>query len=140
MRAAGVVADHSADGAAVVGGRVGRKGQLDGFRLVAQRVEHHARLHAGESSLRVELEDPIHVLGEIEHHGDIAALAGQAGACSARQNRGAVFAAGRHGSHHVVGIARHDQADGNLAVVRSVGGVHRAAATIETDFALNVLL
>ena len=37
-------------------------------------------------------------------------------------------------------FARHDQTDRNLAVVRSVGGVHGAAGAIEPHFALNVLL
>src|SRR5258708_6959167 len=67
-----------------------------------------SRLQPGKSLFRVELEDPIHILGEIEHYGDIAALPGQAGACSACQDGGPVFAAGRHGSDHVVCIAWDD--------------------------------
>ncbi len=105
--AAGVVSDHAANGAAIMSGRVGCERQLMSFSLIAEGIEDNAGLHPGESLLRVELEDPVHVLGEIEHHGDIAALAGQAGACSARQDWGSVFAAGRHGSHHVGSIAGH---------------------------------
>ena len=138
--AAGVVTDHAADGAAVVGGRIGRKRQLVEFRLPAERVEHHPGLYAGEALLWIELEDPIHVLGEVEHYGDIAALSGQAGACSAGQDRSSVFTASRHGSHDIVGIAGNHQPDGNLAIVRSVGRIHGAAPAIETDFSLNVLL
>ena len=35
----------------------------------------------------------------------------------------------------VVHVPRHDDADGNLAVVRCVGGVQRAASAIEADLA-----
>ena len=63
---------------------------------------------------------------------------GQAGARAARQDGRAEFAAGRDGGDHVVGIARDDQADGNLPVVRAVGGIKRAAAAIEAHFAANI--
>ena len=46
----------------------------------------------------------------------------------------------RHGRDHVVGVARHDEADRHLAVVRAVGGVERAAAAVEADFAANLAL
>src|SRR3984885_11471507 len=140
MGAAGVVSDHAANGAAVVGRGVGSKGQLVDFCLIAERVEHHTGLHAGEALLRINLEDPIHVLGEVEHHGYVAALARQAGACSAGQYRRSVLAASCHGSHYIVGIAGDHQTDGNLAVVRSVGRVHGATSAIETDLSLDVLL
>ena len=46
----------------------------------------------------------------------------------------------RHRRDHIVGVARNDEADRNLAVVRAVGGVQRAAAAIEADFAANLAL
>ena len=61
------------------------------FGAFAQRVQHHARLDTRESCLGVDLQDPIHVFREIEHHRDVAALPGQARARAARQNRGAKF-------------------------------------------------
>ena len=44
--AAGVVADHAAQRAAVVRGRVGAEGEVMSLRRVAQVVEHDAGLHA----------------------------------------------------------------------------------------------
>ena len=85
----------------------------------AQRVEHDAGLHAREPALRIELEDPVHVLREIEHDRDVAALAGEARAGAARQHRRAELAADRDGRRDVVGVAGHDEADRNLAVVRA---------------------
>ena len=52
---------------------------------------------AREAALRIDLEDAVQVLGEIDHDGDVAALAGQAGAAAARENRRAMLAADRDG-------------------------------------------
>ena len=104
---------------------------------VAQRVEHDARLHAREPLARVQLEDLVHVLREIEHDRDVAALPGEAGAGAARQHGRAVLPARRDRRDHIVGIARNHEADGDLAVVRAVGRVQRAAAAVEADFALD---
>ena len=41
---------------------------------------------------------------------------------------------------HVVFVARNDEADRNLAVVRGVGGVQRAAAAVEAHFAADLPL
>ena len=138
MRPAGVVADHAADGAAVVRRGVGRKRQLMALGLVAESVQDDARLYPGESVLRVDLEDVIHVLRKIENDSHIAALPGQTGARSPRQNRRAILPARRHRRAHVLGIAGNHQANGNLTVVRSVRGKQGAAAAIEADFAAHL--
>ena len=135
MRAAGVVADHAAERAAAVRRRIGSERQLMRFGGVAQRIEHHAGLHAREPADRIDLEDPVHVLREVEHHRDVAALAGEAGAGAPRQDRRVELPARRHRRDHIVGIARNDETDGNLTVVRAVGGVQRAAAAIEAHLA-----
>jgi hypothetical protein len=46
---------------------------------VSQRIEDHTWLDAGETLNRIDLENPVHVFAEIENHGDIAALPGEAG-------------------------------------------------------------
>ena len=61
-------------------------------------------------------------------HRDVAALAGEARAAAARQDRRAVRAADGDGRDHVVDVARDDDADRHLAIVRGVGRVERAAA------------
>ena len=135
MGAARVVADHAAQRAAAVRGRIGPERQLVHLGGVPQRVEDDARLHAREPALGIDLEDPVHVLREIEHHGDVAALAGEAGAGAARQDRRVERAARRHRRDHIVRVAGDDEADRDLAVVGAVGRVERAAAAVEADLA-----
>jgi len=133
VRAAGVVADHAADGAVVVGGRVRAEGQAVPPRRLVQRVADDPRLHAGDPLPGVELEDAVQVLGVVQHHGDVAALARQAGPAGTVEHRRAVLGAGGHGRHHVVGRRRHHHADRHLPVVRPVGGIRRPASGVEPD-------
>jgi hypothetical protein len=137
VRAARVVANHAAEGAAAVGRRIGTERQLKGFGSSAQRIEHDARLDARKSAARVHVEDRIHVLAEVEDDGDVAALAGKAGPGAARENRRLVRPTRRDGGRHIGGVARNDEADRNLAVVRGVGCIKRTAAAIEPHFAAN---
>ena len=105
----------------------------------AQSVEHDSGLYAGDAAGGIDFENPRHVLGKIEHDGDVAALAGKRRAAAAAQQRRAELAAERDRGENIVGIAGKHYADGNLAVVGAVGGVERAGAAIETDFAIESL-
>ena len=131
MRAARVVSDHAAKRATAVRRGIRPEGQLMRLRLVAQSVEDDARFYSGKSFACIQLRDPIHIFREVEHDRDIAALACQARARPARQNRRAEFPANGHGSDDIVGITRHDQTNRNLTVIGGVGRVERPAATIE---------
>ena len=131
MRTAGVVSDHPADTAAVMGGRVGCKSELMKLGAIAQGIEDHAGLNASKPALGIEFQNLVHVGGEVQDDGDIATLSGKAGSRAARQHGRAKLSARRHGRDYVFSVARHHQADGNLAIVRAIGGVERAAATIE---------
>ena len=91
--AAGVVADHAADGASAVGGGVGGEGEGEFFCGFADAVEDDAGLDvdgAGDGSTCAHL---VHVLREVEDDGEVAALAGERGAGSAREDGGVEFAA-----------------------------------------------
>jgi hypothetical protein len=83
----------------------------------------------------IQLDDLVHVLGKVQHDGDIAALSGQAGSGSSRKDRSAVFPARGHRRDHVFGMTRDNQPDRNLTIVRAVRGIQGAAAAIETYFA-----
>ena len=107
-------------------GRIRGEGQIMFFRGIAQPVEHDAGLDAGEFLRRVEFQNRVHIFREVHDHGHIAALAGQAGTPSARENRCPHLPACGHGGHHVGLIQRQNQADGHLAVIGSVGGVESA--------------
>jgi hypothetical protein len=136
--AAGVVADHPADRAAVVTGWVWSEGQVMFFGSVAEVVEDDSGLHAGEAAIWVDLEDVAHVLREIENHRDVAALSGQRRTASATEKRRAEFAANRDRGDNVVRIARQHYADRDLAVIRAVSGVESAARIVEADVSANI--
>src|SRR5262249_49105667 len=104
----------------------------------AQMVENDAWLDAGDALLGVNLQNLRHVLGEVEHDGDIAALARERGASAAAKHRGAVLAAGGDGSNDVVVVSRNYDANWDLAIIRAVGGVECAAAVIKPDFTADV--
>jgi hypothetical protein len=65
----------------------------------------------------------------------IAALSGQAGSGSSRQDRSAIVPARGHRRDRVFSITRDNQADRNLTIIRAVRGIQGAAAAIETYFA-----
>jgi hypothetical protein len=136
MNAAGVVADHAAESAAIVRGGVGREGEVVLFGGGAKGVKHHSWLHAGDAAGGIDFENPRHVLREIEDDGDVAALAGERCAGATAEKRCAELAAERDRGENVIGIAREDDADGNLAVVGTIGGVEGACAAVETDVIL----
>ena len=140
MRAAGVVADHAAKAAMVVRGRIGTPGQL-ALRLphgrIAQLVAYGSGQHARPALGEVHLQHAVHVLRPVDDDGDIAALACQAGAASAREHRRAEAAAGCHGLHHVFFRLGNHHPDRHLTIVRSVDGVHRLAARVEAHLAFH---
>src|SRR6266566_1824347 len=77
MRAAGIIPDHPSERAAAMGGRIGTKSEMVFLGLISQRVQDDAGLNSGESPVRIDLEDLVHLLGEVQDHRDIAALPGQ---------------------------------------------------------------
>ena len=101
MDAAGVVADHAAEGAAAMGGGIGSECQMMSFRSLAYTIENDAGLDARLTTLHVEVNDAIDILGKIEHHGHVAALAGEAGAGATRKNGRVKFAAGGDGGFDI---------------------------------------
>ena len=120
-----------------MGGGIGSEGEVMFFGGVAQSVEHDAGLHAGDAARGIDLEDFRHVLGKIQHDGDVAALAGERRASAATQQGRAEFAANGNCGQHVVDVVGKNHADGDLTIVRAVGGVEGAAAVVKANFAAN---
>jgi hypothetical protein len=131
---AGVVADHPAYRAVVVGGRLGAEDQpAMGTGLLVELVEDDTGLHDREAAVSVDRLHRGEVLGEVHHHGDVAALAGEAGAATAGEDRRAELTADRDGRDEVIDRPRDDDADRDLPVVGGVGGVQGPGAAIEAD-------
>lgn len=126
MYAAGVVTNHAAEGAAAVRRRIRGKSKFVALGLSAQRVKDDARLHACAPGDWIERKDGVQMLGKVDDYGNVAALASQTCASSARQNRCVEFTACCNGGNNVVNGERHHKTDGNLAIVRCIGRVECA--------------
>ncbi len=135
MRAAGIVADHAAQRAAAVGRRIRAEGQRMFLRGVAQRVADRAGLDTRGFCRRIDFEHAVQVFRGVDDHGDVDALAVLRSAAAAGQDRRAELAADIDCFDDVPDAARQYHADGNLAVIRGVGGIGRPRGGVETDFA-----
>ena len=58
--------------------RIGPECQVVALCSCSKRIQDHAGLDAGNTLLDIHLENAIHVLREVEHDRDVAALTGQA--------------------------------------------------------------
>src|ERR1700727_1537441 len=139
MHAAGVVADHTAERAAIMTGGIGRESEMVFFGSGAEMVEHNPWFHPSDAAYGIDFENPRHVLGKIENDGNVAALAGEGRASTAAEQRRAEIAAEGDGGENIVGIAGKYNADRNLAIVGAAGGVKRARAAADPDFTVNLL-
>ncbi len=137
--AAGVVADHAADGAVGVGGGLGPVAQPVRRELPVEVVQHDPRLHDAGAGIGVHRLHTGAVLRPVEHHPRVGALSRQARPAAPRQNRRTELP--RHGHRLGTGLggARDDHADGRLPEVRGVRGVRRPAPGVEADLTVDPL-
>jgi hypothetical protein len=89
----------------------------------SQGIKHDSGLHTRNSLCRINFEYFVQVLGEIHHYRNVAALSGEACARAARKHWRPKLPAGLDGGDYVICFTWNNQANGNLAVIRSVGGV-----------------
>ena len=61
VHAAGIIADHAAEGAAVMGRGIGRESEVVLFGFGAKAIEDDSRLHACDAARGVDFEDARHV-------------------------------------------------------------------------------
>jgi hypothetical protein len=100
---------------------------------VAEVVENDAVLAAGDAAVRIDLKDARHVLREVEDDGDVAALSGEGSAAASTEHRSVEFAGEGECGEDVVGVVRENYANGDLAVVGSVGRVEGARAVVKSN-------
>src|SRR5262249_25950757 len=88
--AAGGVADHAAERAVAVRGRLRTELQAVRGELPVQLVQHDARLHHAGAGVGVDRHQVVAVLRPVDDDGGVGALAAEAGAAAAGQYRRAV--------------------------------------------------
>ena len=133
VHAARVVAEHAADGAAAVRGRIGAVRQTVGRRGLAQLVQHAPRLDACSPPRRVDVDNAGDVARRIEDQRHVAALAGEARASATHEYGRVGVARHRDRGHDVVHVARQHHAQRNRAIVGCIRGVQCAVAVGEAD-------
>src|SRR5271166_2688751 len=135
MHAARIVADHAAEGAAVVRGGIGRKGEVMFLGCGAESIEHDSRLYSGNAATRIDFQNPRHVLRKVEDHCDVAALSSQRRATAAAEQWRTVPPAKCDCGFNIIDIAEQNETNRNLAVVGPVCGIKRTCAAVEANFA-----
>ena len=133
VRAAGVVADHPAERAAIMRGRIGPEGEAVRRGRRAQVVQHHPGLDPRRGQVRVDAEHGPQVPGEVDDHGLVDRLAADARGGAARQHRHVVLPADLQRGQYVAGINGLNDPDRDMPVVGGVRGEHRPASGVETD-------
>src|SRR4051794_25779114 len=124
----------------VVGRRIWAKGKPNLVCGFSEFIENDAGLNARPLLLFVDLDNLIHVLAEVHHHGNVATLARKACASAPGKNRGTKLAAQRYGLNDIFGVTWNDNTDRNLPVVRAIGCVKCSRAIVEAHFTVDAAL
>ena len=135
MHSARIVAEHPADRAAAVRCRIGAEDEPVLSHRAIHLVEHDTGLDAHQFPLHVDVEDAVVILRAIDDDRDVAALPGETRAAAAAGDRCAKFPASRDRRDDVGAIARQNDANWDLAIIRAVGGIQCPVAVAEADFA-----
>jgi hypothetical protein len=77
MDATGVIADHAAERAAIVRGRVRCEREAVAFGSGTKVIENHSGLYSREPAAGINSKNPSHVFREIDNDSNIAALSGE---------------------------------------------------------------
>src|SRR5205823_6249151 len=99
---------------------------------VPQGVENDARLNPREFPGGVQLENPVHRLGEIEHDRDVAALSGPDPSTHSRCTLGGMIGNNSCGTHSLLAGKTVDNID-ELTVLLYDGTEMRVGATSDGD-------
>jgi hypothetical protein len=138
LRAAGIIAGHAADRAALV--RRGVDGEEQAVRLQrrVEVAEHEAGLDQRRTRRDVDLDEAAQVLRAVEHDRAVDGLAALARAAAARQDRDAEVAGDGQRRLQVVAGLRHDDAERLDLVDRGVGRKAAAVGAPEENLALHL--
>ena len=132
---AGVVGDHSADGAASVGGRIGPDREAESGGGLVDAVEHDAGIDRCRPGHRVDGENAMEMARRVDDHAGTGRIAGDARAASAQRHREVMLAAQCDDGDKIVDVKRCDDDGGNVAVIRGVGREEAARGGRSVDCA-----
>ena len=124
-RAARVIADHPADRAPGVAGRVGPEPEAEPGNCALQPGVDHTWLNGRRAGLGIHAEHPVQVPAEVQHNAGPDRVAGDRRPGAAAGNRGTERAAQLECGSHFIGVARAHDSRRDDAVggrVRGVGG------------------
>ena len=134
-RAAGIVADHAADGGARSGRDVDRKPQARRFQCAIKLVEHDARLDHAAARRGIERDDAVEMPRAIDDQRLVDGLPGLRRAAAARRDRHAFGPANRDRPISFFYRARHRHAERHDLVMRCVGGIAPTRKRVEAHLA-----
>ena len=134
MGAGAVVPDDATDRGPVRAGGVWSHREAVGSQAPVEDAERDAGLGAHAPLFSLDLDDVVHVFGEVDDHGLAHGLPGQAGGSAARQHRQIVLDAGRGRGQHILFVAGHDNGQGQNLVIGGVGAVKQARGQVGVHF------
>src|SRR4029077_10063775 len=117
MRPARIVADHAADRASILGSGVGGKEKTVLCNSGVEMRLHDAGLTQRDPPLDVDMQNRVHVLGEVEYECGVAGLAGERGAAAAGQHGNLILVGEFDRDYDVALVTRDNDADGYAAIV-----------------------
>ncbi len=134
-RAAGIIADHAADGGARCRRYIDRKPQAGRFELAIEFVEHDARLDRATAISGVERDDAIEMPRAIDDQRFVDRLSGLRCAAAARRHRHAFGPANRDRPFGFFDRARDHDTERHDLIMRCVRGIPPTRKRVEADLA-----
>ena len=131
--AGAVVAQEAPYHGPVAAGRVGANHEAVAAQGLVEHVQGAAGLHPDFAFTAVDLDDLVHVFGEVDDHGFAHGLAREAGAAPAREDGEIVFNAGLYRGQDVVIMFGDDYGQGHHFVDGGVGAVEDAGGQVGFD-------
>ncbi len=130
-----VVADHAAERAAAVRGRVGAEGEPVHGGGLAEAIQDEAGLDDRAACGRIKVDQRIDVLRQVEDDAAADRVAGHARAAASRGERHVELATDPDRRYDILFVTREHDTERHAPVVRRVGAVERAGGRAEVDLA-----
>ncbi len=134
-RSGGVGAYHAAQAAVVLAGGVGSEEDPAGAQFPVQRPHHHARLHPHPGGVVGDLEDPVHVAGEVDLDAGPHRASRQSRSHPPRHEGQSARSGVFDQTHDILGVPGSDDSQRPDLVQTCVGSVQRSGDVVELHVA-----